>query len=206
MQEDDTEVQEAVEIVTTLKLMTEVVTAAATQVTAASIHIPAAKPKTLTITAAPAISTRKRKGIVIRDPEEELHTNTLAETPTVKDKGKGILIEALKPMKKKDQSNVDDVSLKLKLFKGAAAVAHAKLAFAAIFVKIGVLQIGTRAMVIENKEISPPKDVETPVESSIPVSPSLSVGSSSPIRSTTSLPDYFFDELSKWSWYETTGK
>nr|GEW98056.1 hypothetical protein [Tanacetum cinerariifolium] len=54
MQEDDTEVQEAVEIVTTAKLMTEVVTIVATQVAAASIPIPAAKPKILTITDAPA--------------------------------------------------------------------------------------------------------------------------------------------------------
>nr|GFC79865.1 hypothetical protein [Tanacetum cinerariifolium] len=44
-----------------------------------------------------------RKGVVIRDPEEELSSDTLAETPKVKDKGKGILIEAPKPMKKKDQ-------------------------------------------------------------------------------------------------------
>nr|GFB20952.1 hypothetical protein [Tanacetum cinerariifolium] len=49
----------------------------------------------------------KRKGVVIRDPEEELHTDTLAETPTVKDKGKEILIEAPKPMKKKDQVEMD---------------------------------------------------------------------------------------------------
>nr|GFD04882.1 hypothetical protein [Tanacetum cinerariifolium] len=44
MQEDDTEVQKAIEIVTTTKLMIEVVTAAATQVVAASTPIPAAKP------------------------------------------------------------------------------------------------------------------------------------------------------------------
>nr|GFD63950.1 hypothetical protein [Tanacetum cinerariifolium] len=50
-------VQEAVEVVTTAKLMTEVVTAAATQVAVASKPILAAKPKTLTITAAPAVST-----------------------------------------------------------------------------------------------------------------------------------------------------
>nr|GFD31226.1 hypothetical protein [Tanacetum cinerariifolium] len=59
----DTEVQEAVEIVTTAKLMTEIVTAAATRVAAASTPIPAVKPKTLTITAAPAVSTRRRKGV-----------------------------------------------------------------------------------------------------------------------------------------------
>nr|GEY10088.1 hypothetical protein [Tanacetum cinerariifolium] len=74
------------------------------EVAAASTPIPAAKPKTLTITAAPAVSIRRRKGVVIRDPEEELHIDTPTEIPTVKDKGKGILIKASKPMKKKDQN------------------------------------------------------------------------------------------------------
>nr|GFA22894.1 synaptobrevin, longin-like domain protein [Tanacetum cinerariifolium] len=109
--EEDTEVQEAVEAVTTAKLITEVVTAAATQVVAASAPIPAskpvAKPKTLKIAAAPAVSTRKRKGVIIRDLEEELHIDTPAETLAVKDKGKGILIEDPKPMKKKDQVELD---------------------------------------------------------------------------------------------------
>nr|GFA71775.1 hypothetical protein [Tanacetum cinerariifolium] len=109
--EDDTEVQEAVKVVTIAKLITKVVTVAATQVAAASTPIPAAKPsakpKVLKITAAPAVSTRRRKRVVIRDPEEELHTDTPAETPTVKDKGKGILIEDPKPMKKKDQIEMD---------------------------------------------------------------------------------------------------
>nr|GEX19920.1 reverse transcriptase domain-containing protein [Tanacetum cinerariifolium] len=76
MQEDDTEVQEAVEVVTTAKLMIEVVTAIATQVVAAN-------------------------------PEEELPSVTPAETPKVKEKGKGILIEAPKPMKKKGQIEMD---------------------------------------------------------------------------------------------------
>nr|GFA19816.1 hypothetical protein [Tanacetum cinerariifolium] len=104
---EDTEVQEAVEVVTTAKLITEVVAAVATQVAAASTPIPAAKPKILKIAAAPAVSTRRRKRVVIRDPEEELHTDTLAETPTVKDKDKGILIEDPKPMKKRDQVEMD---------------------------------------------------------------------------------------------------
>ncbi|GKE44979.1 hypothetical protein Tco_1472263, partial [Tanacetum coccineum] len=42
------------------------------------------------------------------------------------------------------------------------------------------------------EEIPPPKDTETPVES--PILISSSVGSSSPVRSTTSPPDYPFDE------------
>nr|GEX87071.1 hypothetical protein [Tanacetum cinerariifolium] len=62
--QEDTEVQEAVEVMTTAKLITKVVTTAATQVTAASAHILAAKPKVLKIAAAtPAVSTRKRKGV-----------------------------------------------------------------------------------------------------------------------------------------------
>nr|GFB05042.1 hypothetical protein [Tanacetum cinerariifolium] len=78
-----------------------------TKVAAASTPIPAAKPKTLTITTVPAVLTRRRKGVVIRDPEEELSYDTPAETPKEKDKGKGILIEAPKPMKKKDQTEMD---------------------------------------------------------------------------------------------------
>nr|GEU58637.1 ribonuclease H-like domain-containing protein [Tanacetum cinerariifolium] len=85
MQKDDSEVQKAVEVVTTAKLMTEVVTAATSQVSAASATIPAAA---LTVG---DVHTRRRKRIIIRDPEEELSTETPAEAPTdakLKDKGK----------------------------------------------------------------------------------------------------------------------
>nr|GFA34206.1 hypothetical protein [Tanacetum cinerariifolium] len=87
MQEDDSKVQEVVKVVTTAKLITEVVTAAALTVVAAY--------------------TRKRNGVIIRDPEEELSLKTPAETPKVKDKGKGILVKTLKPIKKKDQIKLD---------------------------------------------------------------------------------------------------
>nr|GFD44886.1 hypothetical protein [Tanacetum cinerariifolium] len=40
-------------------------------------------------------------------PEEELHDDTPAETLSVKDKGKGILVEYPKPIKKKDQIEMD---------------------------------------------------------------------------------------------------
>nr|GEU30980.1 hypothetical protein [Tanacetum cinerariifolium] len=112
--QEDTEVQE---VVNAAKLITEVVTAAATA--AVSAPLPVAKTKVLKIDVAPAVLTRKRKGVVIRDPEEELHTKTPAETLTVKDKGKGILVEDPKPMKKKDQIAMDaefDDNLKF-LFK-----------------------------------------------------------------------------------------
>nr|GFA35882.1 hypothetical protein [Tanacetum cinerariifolium] len=106
--QEDTEVQEAVKVVTTAKLITKVVTAVATQVAAASTPISAVKPKVLKFAAAaPAVSTRKRKGVEIRDPKEELHDDTPAETLSVKDKGKGILVKDPKPMKKKDQIEMD---------------------------------------------------------------------------------------------------
>nr|GFA72927.1 hypothetical protein [Tanacetum cinerariifolium] len=115
MQEDDSEVQEVVEVVTIAKLITEVVTTAASQVSvanttipAASATIPAAK---LTIPAAAltvgTAYTKRRKGVIIRDPEEELSLKTPAETSKVKDKGKGILVDTPKPMKKKDQIEMD---------------------------------------------------------------------------------------------------
>nr|GEZ15339.1 hypothetical protein [Tanacetum cinerariifolium] len=115
--QEDTEVQE---VVNAAKLITEVVTVVATA--AASIPIPAAKPAVVAISAAKpttkhkvlkivlnalTVSTRKRKGVVIRDPKEELHDDTSAETLSDKDKGKGILVEDPKPMKKKDQIEMD---------------------------------------------------------------------------------------------------
>nr|GFA97889.1 hypothetical protein [Tanacetum cinerariifolium] len=92
MQEDDSEVQEVVEVVTTAKLITTI--------PAAKPTIPAAAPTVV------APYTR-RKRVIIRDPEEELPLKTPAETPVVKDKGKGILVETPKPIKKKDQIEMD---------------------------------------------------------------------------------------------------
>nr|GFB30811.1 hypothetical protein [Tanacetum cinerariifolium] len=87
IQEDDSEVQEMVEVVTNAKLITEVVTAVASQVSAASITIPAAsvtihavKPTILAALTVVAAYTRRRKGVIIRDPKEELPLKTLAET------------------------------------------------------------------------------------------------------------------------------
>nr|GEV51972.1 reverse transcriptase domain-containing protein [Tanacetum cinerariifolium] len=71
-QEDEPEVHEVVEVVSTVKLITEVVAAVSESVSAASATI-AAVPAA-TITAAPvkvaAASTRRRKGVAIRDPKE----------------------------------------------------------------------------------------------------------------------------------------
>nr|GEY72602.1 hypothetical protein [Tanacetum cinerariifolium] len=94
--EDETEpaeVQEVVDVVTTAKLITKVVTAPSETITAA-------------IAAAPS---RRRKGVVIRDLEGESTTSTIIPAKTKsKDKGKGILVEEPKPLKKKQQIEQDE--------------------------------------------------------------------------------------------------
>nr|GEY57136.1 hypothetical protein [Tanacetum cinerariifolium] len=117
-QEDESEpaeVQEVVEIVTTAKIITEVVTAASEIITAASTTIVAAEAQVpaVTLTASPrrvtAAPSRKRKGVVIKDPQEESTTSIIipAETKS-KDKGKGILVEEPKPLKKQQQIEQDE--------------------------------------------------------------------------------------------------
>nr|GEY74795.1 hypothetical protein [Tanacetum cinerariifolium] len=116
MQEDEpAEVQDVVDVVTTTKLITEVVTATSETVTAASKIISVVEPQVLaaTITAALvkvfAASTRKRKGVVIRDPKEESTTSLIIPADTKsKDKGKGIMVEEPKHLKKKQQVEMDE--------------------------------------------------------------------------------------------------
>nr|GEW16622.1 hypothetical protein [Tanacetum cinerariifolium] len=94
MQVDEAEpadLKEVIEVVTTAKLMTEVVTVAAT-----------------TITAAPSAATR-RKGVVIRDPKETAIPSIIVHSePKSKDKGKGILVEDPNPLKKQAQIEQDE--------------------------------------------------------------------------------------------------
>nr|GEU60922.1 putative ribonuclease H-like domain-containing protein [Tanacetum cinerariifolium] len=114
MQEDESsEVQEVVDVVTTAKLIIEVVTAASESVTAASTTIFAAEPQvpaaitTAVLVRVIAASTRRRKRVVIRDLKKESTTIIPADTNS-KDKGKGIMVEKPKPLKKKQQ----DVAIK----------------------------------------------------------------------------------------------
>nr|GEW98120.1 putative ribonuclease H-like domain-containing protein [Tanacetum cinerariifolium] len=108
-EEEEPEVQEAVEIFTTAKLITKVVAAVSGTVSAAAV-VPAPV-TTATVTPAPVKvvvpTTRRRRRVIIRDPEEESSTTTPAE-PKSKDKGKGILVEEPKPLKKKKQVKMDE--------------------------------------------------------------------------------------------------
>nr|GEZ30506.1 hypothetical protein [Tanacetum cinerariifolium] len=86
------------------KIITEVVTTASTTITAADVPILAA-----TTAAAPILTatpSRRRKGVVIRDPEESTTTSTIIHSEAKsKHKGKGILVEEPKPLKKKQKED-----------------------------------------------------------------------------------------------------
>nr|GEV59392.1 ribonuclease H-like domain-containing protein [Tanacetum cinerariifolium] len=119
MQDDEVEpaeLQEVVEVVTTAKLMTEVVTAASATITAATTPISAA-----TLTSAPS-AAKRRKGVVIRDPKEIATPSIIIHSePKSKDKGKGIMVEEPKPLKKQAQIEQDEAyarEFKMDYFKG----------------------------------------------------------------------------------------
>nr|GEU49468.1 hypothetical protein [Tanacetum cinerariifolium] len=98
MQEDEPEIHEVVEVVTTAKLITEVV---AVVISAAAV-VPTTAPVKVVVP-----SSRRIRGVVIRDLEEESSANTPTETKS-KDKGKGIMVEEPKPRKKKQQVELDE--------------------------------------------------------------------------------------------------
>nr|GEX48483.1 putative ribonuclease H-like domain-containing protein [Tanacetum cinerariifolium] len=91
MQDDElepAELKEVIKVVTTAKLMTKVVTAAATTITVALNDV------------------RKRKGVVIRDPEETATPSTIVNSePKSKDKGKGILDDVIEQVKRKEKQD-----------------------------------------------------------------------------------------------------
>nr|GEZ45565.1 hypothetical protein [Tanacetum cinerariifolium] len=75
-------------------------------ITAADVPIPAAT------TAAPILTaalSKRRKGVVIRDPQETTTPSTIIHSEAKsKDKGKGILVEEPKPLKKQAQIEQDE--------------------------------------------------------------------------------------------------
>nr|GEX04052.1 uncharacterized mitochondrial protein AtMg00810-like [Tanacetum cinerariifolium] len=84
MKKDETKpakVQEVVDVVTTAKLITEFVTATSAIITTAKAQVP-----NVTLTAAPAriiaAPSRRRNGVVIRDPEEESTTSIIIHAKT----------------------------------------------------------------------------------------------------------------------------
>nr|GEW58979.1 ribonuclease H-like domain-containing protein [Tanacetum cinerariifolium] len=87
--------KEVVEVVTTAKLMSEVVNAASATITVVTTPI-----TTATFTSTPS-AARRRKGVVIRDPEETATPSIIIHSePKSKDKGKWIMVEEPQPLKK----------------------------------------------------------------------------------------------------------
>nr|GFD02739.1 hypothetical protein [Tanacetum cinerariifolium] len=115
---DLAELQEVVEVVTTAKLITKVVTGASATITVAAPTLTTVA--TLTLTTALS-ATKRRKGVVIRDPKETTTPSTIIHTePKSKDKGKGIMVHEPKPLKKKTQIEQDEAytrELKVELNK-----------------------------------------------------------------------------------------
>nr|GEY73226.1 hypothetical protein [Tanacetum cinerariifolium] len=86
-EEELADVEEVLEIIKASKLMTEVVTTAgATKVSV----------------------LRKRRGVIIQDPEETTTTTTVQPKVRAKEKGKAILIEEPKPLKRQAQIELDE--------------------------------------------------------------------------------------------------
>nr|GEU86565.1 xylulose kinase-1 [Tanacetum cinerariifolium] len=112
MQEDEPEIHEPVEVVTTAKLITEVVATVSETVNVAPIvpTVTTAIVPTITTALVKIVvpSTKRRRGVVIRDPEEESSVKTPTETKST-EKGKGIMVKEPKPLKKKQQVELDEV-------------------------------------------------------------------------------------------------
>nr|GEZ12813.1 hypothetical protein [Tanacetum cinerariifolium] len=100
--EEHASVEEVLEVVIAAKLITEVVNTIRVDVNATSVQ------DTL-ITAAEATKViRKRRGVVNQDLEETTTTVTVQSKVQAKDKGKAILIEKPKPLKRQVQINLDE--------------------------------------------------------------------------------------------------
>ncbi|GJW30150.1 hypothetical protein Tco_0047025 [Tanacetum coccineum] len=115
--QDDLQVTTAGEVVTTANV--EVTTASAPTTTIDEstlaqtlIEIKAAKLKAVTTTATTTTTTRpKARGVVVQELSEFKTTSSpsqASQLPQAKDKGKAIMVEPEKPLKKKDQIALDE--------------------------------------------------------------------------------------------------
>nr|GEY34100.1 uncharacterized mitochondrial protein AtMg00810-like [Tanacetum cinerariifolium] len=97
------ELQEVVDIATTVKIITEVVTVASTTITTADVPIYAAT--TVVAFALTAAPSRRTKGVVIRDPEESTTTTTSTIVHSkAKSKDKDPAVKSYQALKRKPQT------------------------------------------------------------------------------------------------------
>nr|GEU91045.1 hypothetical protein [Tanacetum cinerariifolium] len=96
-EEEPAEVEEVLEVVKATKLFRMVVTIAEPTTTTTAAQVPKAS------------SLRRRRGVIIQDPEETATSLLIVYTEVKpKDKGKGILIEEPKPLKRQAQFKADE--------------------------------------------------------------------------------------------------
>nr|GEU72636.1 hypothetical protein [Tanacetum cinerariifolium] len=93
-EEKPTKVEEVLKVVKAIKLMTEVVTNAQPATTAAQVPMPS--------------DPRRRRYVIIQDPEETTTLVIVHSEVQSKEKGKGILIEEPKPLKGQVQIDMDE--------------------------------------------------------------------------------------------------
>nr|GEU59080.1 putative ribonuclease H-like domain-containing protein [Tanacetum cinerariifolium] len=119
--EEPAGVEEIVEVVTAAKLITEVVTTARVDVNAASVQDTPITVVEATKVIVEVPKARKRRSVIIQDPEETTTTVTMQQKVQEKDKGKAILIEEPKPLTRQVQIDLDEENMagyKMNYFKG----------------------------------------------------------------------------------------
>nr|GEV74244.1 hypothetical protein [Tanacetum cinerariifolium] len=115
---DPAKVKEVIEVVIAAKLMTEVVTTAATTITAAQMPKDSAPMRRSGViiqdpeeaaTASVIVHSEAKSGVIIQDPEEAATASVIVHSEAKsKDKGKGILVEEPKPLKRQAQIEQDE--------------------------------------------------------------------------------------------------
>nr|GEW27825.1 retrovirus-related Pol polyprotein from transposon TNT 1-94 [Tanacetum cinerariifolium] len=106
--EEPANVEEVIEVVTTAKLITEVIATARVDVNAASVQDTPITVAEATKVTVEVPKPRKRRGVIIQDPEKTTTTVTVQPKVQAKDKEKAILIEEPKPLKRQVQIVLDE--------------------------------------------------------------------------------------------------
>nr|GEW05132.1 DNA-directed DNA polymerase [Tanacetum cinerariifolium] len=106
--EEPADVEEVLEVVTTSKLITKVVTTTRDDVNVASVQDTQIIVAEATKVTVEVLKPRKKRGVIIQDPKEIVTIVTVQPKVQAKDKGKAILIEELKPLKRQVQIELDE--------------------------------------------------------------------------------------------------
>nr|GFD31388.1 hypothetical protein [Tanacetum cinerariifolium] len=105
--EEPTGVEEVLEVVKAIKLITEVVTTVGVDVNAVSAQDTPITTAEATKVIVEVPKPRKKRGVIIQDPKETI-TVTVQLKVQAKDKGKAILIEEPKSLKRQVQIDLEE--------------------------------------------------------------------------------------------------